>query len=518
MPERSDKEISADVAIIGYGPVGAALANALGRHGLSVVVLEREETAYSLPRAVHIDDECMRFLQAIDLADTFEPTCHVNPGMLFVDAGGTLLADWSRPQETGPLGWHASYRFHQPDLETILRKGLTRYPTVRIIEGKTVTGLNQSDKGVALDAAPTAEGDPVRVSARYAIGCDGARSITRSAIGPDFVDFGFNERWLVVDVLLHTDLPRLGDHTIQHCDPDAPATYVRGTGLRRRWEFRLKPDADPAIEQEPERVWARLGRWLAPDDGRLERAAVYTFRSRTATRWRAGRILIAGDAAHETPPFMGQGLCAGLRDVANLAWKLTLVLQGKAPDALLDSYGSERQPHVARYIDMAVALGRLINKTAMDKVIDPKRLESGEAQIISSIRPPLGPGLGRGDHPAIGRPAPQVRLADGTGSDVLFANRFAVYSDPHHVPACSMANRNRTAGMDTLPVRIEHPVLSTWLADQGIVAALVRPDGMVMDVAASPETVADILARLGQHVSLPGDLERLLAGMPKHSR
>ncbi len=515
MPESAEVDFRADVAIIGYGPVGASLANALGRHGFSVVVLEKEKTAYSLPRAVHIDDECMRFLQAIDLADAFEPTCHVNPGMLFVDAGGTLLADWSRPQETGPLGWHASYRFHQPDLETILRAGLARFPTVRVIEGHTVTGLDRCDTGIVLSCEPTNGGEPTRFSARYAVGCDGARSVTRPAIGPDFVDFGFNERWLVVDVVLHADLPRLGDHTIQHCDPDAPATYVRGTGLRRRWEFRLDPQADAAAEQEPDRVWARLGRWLGTDEGSLERAAVYTFRSRMAKHWRRGRILIAGDAAHETPPFMGQGLCAGLRDVANLSWKLALVLQGGAPDALLDSYAGERQPHVARYIDMAVALGRLINKTAMDKVIDPKRLESGEAQIISSIRPPLGPGLGHGDHPAIGRPAPQVRLADRTGSDVLFTDRFAVLADPHQVPACGLTNRSRTAGANTLPVRIEHPTLSAWLADQGLVGALVRPDGMVMDVARSPETFADMLVRLGQHVSLPEELERLLTVLPK---
>jgi len=494
---------SADVAIIGYGPVGATLANILGGFNVSTVVIERDETAYSLPRAVHFDDEVMRCFQSIGLAREIAADCHVNPGMLFVDNDGRVLVDWSRPMEIGPLCWHASYRFHQPDLERVLRRGANRYSNVTVLPGYTVTGLRQSGTTVDIEAANSATGEPLSLSAGFVVGCDGARSMTRAAIGSGFEDLGFNERWLVVDLILENQRADLGDYSIQHCDPDTPATYVRGTGQRRRWEFRLDPETGDEEATKPESVWKRLQKWLTPADASLERAAVYTFRSRLAQRWRQGNIFIAGDAAHQTPPFMGQGMCAGIRDAANLGWKLARVVENRSGDTLLDTYQSERAVHARAYIEMAVAMGQLINKTAVEKLVDAESLQSGEAKRIASIRPPLGPGLSQNRPDGINRNrdaedlaghlAPQFFLADGALSDAKMHNKMALFVRHECEAEIIRTFGARLKDLDIGVIADKDPALQDWLAGKNADAILVRPDGYVMATTPSPTGIAGIL-------------------------
>ena len=384
-----------DVAIVGYGPVGACLANLLGLSGISTLVLDREGPAYHLPRAVHFDDEIMRVLQTVGIADEMAQCVHVNPGMRFVDADGRLLLNWPRPPEVSDQGWHPSYRFHQPDLERLLRDALARFDCVDVATRCDVTGIDDDGTVAKLQFDNLETGQAQTATAKYVVGCDGARSFVREVIGSGLEDYGFHERWLVVDVLLKQPKPELGDFSIQHCDTFRPATYVRGTGNRRRWEITVRPEEDSAEVETPEGTWRLLSRWLTPDEADLERTAVYTFHSVIAERWRQGRLLLAGDAAHQTPPFMGQGLCAGLRDAANLAWKLDHCVRHGASDDLLDTYQSERHPHVQAYVETALKLGRLIN---MD---DPKQaLQAGFPQPdgtakMSSITPRLGSGFAR---------------------------------------------------------------------------------------------------------------------------
>ena len=299
-----------DVAIVGFGPTGATLANLLGLCGLRVALLERERGIPRLPRAVHFDGEVMRIFQAIGVADRVAAVSRVNAGMRFVDPAGRLLLDWPRPQQVGPQGWHPSYRFHQPDLETILRYRLSSVPNVDVVLGADVTAIAQDAELVAIAYR---EGDRQHtLTARYVVGCDGARSLVRTHITSRAEDLGFHERWLVIDLLLRRERPDLGDFTIQYCHPQTPATYVRGPGLRRRWEIAIA-DLPDAQALAPANIWQRLARWLTPADAEVERAAVYTFHSVIASSWRRGRLLIAGDAAHQTPPFMGVG-SGGLSD------------------------------------------------------------------------------------------------------------------------------------------------------------------------------------------------------------
>ncbi len=444
-----------DVAIIGAGPVGLTLANLLGVRGSSVRVIEKRPEPYDLPRAIHFDGEAMRVFQATGLAEEVLAHTHVGVGMLFKNADDDVLIDWSRAQEIGPMGWHESYRFHQPGLESALRSGLDRFPHVELTSGAAVVDLNTATGDLWLD-------DGKRLSSSYIVGCDGAESFTRSASGLPLVDLGFQERWLVVDATLLRPRPDLGDYSIQFCDAENPATYVRGTGDRRRWEIRLdQSKSDP----DDEAIWALLSRWITPDDAALERAAVYTFRSAVAGRWREDRVMIAGDAAHQMPPFMGQGMCAGVRDVSNLAWKLDHALR-TGEDAILDSYGSERAAHVTEFIDLTMRLGKLINQTS-----------SGEAPKgqMKSIWPGLGPGLGERDDVA-GRLAPQPRLPNGVLADDATKGQFyALSRRPFDAP---------------VPVFVD---AAGWLAENNLFAVLVRPDAYVLSSARTEADVANML-------------------------
>src|SRR6185369_12162511 len=337
-----------DVAILGYGPVGALLANLLGQAGLSVAVYERETAVFPLPRAVHFDGEVMRIFQSAGLAGRIaQETRPSSQGMHFVNAEGQTLMVRRGVEGRGPQGWPNNWYFHQPALEAILRDGVARFPNVRVHLGREIADVAELD-------------------ARYIVGCDGARSLVRRAIGSRQHDLGLHQPWLVVDLLCDPDSPRvkaLPEYTIQLCDPRRPMTVVNVGGRRRRWEIMLMPGDDPDRLTEPGIFWPMMQRWLGPQDAVLERAAVYTFHSLVQEGWRKGRLLLAGDACHQTPPFLGQGMCAGMRDAANLTWKLVALLKDGAPDALLDTYESERLPHVQIFIDLAVKLGAVLQET-----------------------------------------------------------------------------------------------------------------------------------------------------------
>lgn len=287
-----------DVAIIGYGPVGATLANLLGLCGVSVCVLERERSIYHLPRAGHFDDEVMRVFQTIGLAEEIAPAAMINRGMRFVNRDGKILIDWPRPQEEGPQAWHPSWRFDQPTLETSLRRGVARYPNVHVRLGVEVERIDAAPDGVVLNSS---EGS---TRARWVVGCDGGRSLVRRAAGATLEDLGGHERWLVVDLELTKPLAELDDMTVQLCDPRRPMTLARMVGPRRRWEIMLMPGDEPEQVAKPESVWSLLQPWVRPEDGaRIARAVVYTFHAMLAHGWRRDAMLLCGDAAHQSRRF-----------------------------------------------------------------------------------------------------------------------------------------------------------------------------------------------------------------------
>jgi len=358
--------------------------------GLNVLVVDKEAAIYNLPRAVHFDDETMRVFQAVGISDELQGKTRVNPGMRFVDSDGSVLLDWPRSVGIGQQGWHTSYRLHQPDLEILLRDALAQYANCTLRLGYELLALEQEDTSVELTFRNRTTEVIDTCRTKYVVGCDGANSSVRAAMHTDMEDLGFNERWLVLDVLLNQDMPELGDHTIQYCSLEQPMTYCRNPGLRRRWEMALSDSRSDEQALDSSAIWSSLARWITPQDATLERKAIYTFRSHLAKRWRDKRILIAGDAAHLTPPFMGQGMCAGIRDAANLAWKLAMVLRNECADELLDSYEQERRPHVREYITTAIALGKLIKTLERESVRSIASHGDTSELHMASIAPKLG--------------------------------------------------------------------------------------------------------------------------------
>jgi 3-(3-hydroxy-phenyl)propionate hydroxylase len=487
-----------DVAIVGLGPVGATVANLLGQSGISTLVLEREAAAYHLPRAVHFDDEVMRIFQAIGCADALLPHVRLSPGMKFLDPDGRVILDWSRPATLTMHGWNQSYRFHQPELERALVDALSRWPNVRVRRRCEVFALDSDEDGVAVRFEDLSTGTLIRTTARYVVGCDGARSLVRRFIGSGLDDLGFHERWLVTDLLLKRPRPDLGDFSLQHCHPERSATYVRGTGERRRWEIALKPHERTEDMTKPERVWELLSPWIAPEDADLERSAVYTFHSVIAEQWRSGRLLISGDAAHQTPPFLGQGMCAGIRDAANLGWKLARVLRGGADDALLDTYQQERAPHVREFIELAVTLGGIINTQAMDADVPGASRDNDEVRRLRVQKPLLGRGFHAGKSSLIGQMTPQPFLPDGRRLDDRIGDRFGLLMTASAAASLSGEARTQFAASGIELIDDHCPQLQAWLDACGCLAVLVRPDRYVFGAATSHDELRALLTALAE--------------------
>lgn len=413
------------VAVVGAGPVGMYLALRLGRAGHRVVVVDRQAARYPLPRAVHYDHEIARAFAAVDLHDDLAKVVTPSPVYEWRNAAGQVLLhfDWSG---AGPSGWPMATMFSQPQLEDVLETHLRATDTVELLRGRKVTAIGQT-----ADTATLTLADGAAITARYVVGCDGFRSTVRDQIGTGITDLGFSFDWLVVDTIPQ-DMQRWGTQNLQICDPTRPTTVVSGGPGRRRFEFMRLPHETAAELEAPERVWQLLAPWdLTPDNAHLERAVMYTFIARWADSWRDRRVLIAGDAAHQMPPFAGQGMCSGIRDATNLAWKLDLVLRGVSDDALLDTYGSERIAHLQSAIGQSVALGQVIC------VPDPAAAAERDTAMLAAggdpatVLPPIAPpALGAGVvHPTGGTLAFQPRVTTAAGVTGLWDQAVGVGLD-----------------------------------------------------------------------------------------
>jgi 3-(3-hydroxy-phenyl)propionate hydroxylase len=379
---------------------------------------------------------------------------------------------------------HNNY-FHQPDLEEALRAGVTRFREVQVHYRHDVYALTQLAERVQLQMEDLASGMLREVEASWVVGCDGARSLVRRVMGSSYEDLGMHQPWLVIDMILRREVDLPG-YTIQHCDSRRPMTACYVIGKRRRWEIMLMPGDDPRKVVKSEYVWESLSRWIGPQDAEIERAAVYTFHSVIARGWRRRRLLIAGDAAHQTPPFLGQGMCAGIRDASNLAWKLAMVVRARAPESLLDTYETERRPHIRAFIDLAVRLGGVIQTTDPQAAAerDPG-VEDGTPQLFSFPSPALGAGAHSGGPIPVATVFAQPRLADGRLLDEALGVRFAVIGARELLEGAAPETRRRWQALDVATLPDPGGELEAWLQRQGARAVVLRPDRYVFGLAAN---------------------------------
>ncbi|ATN36925.1 monooxygenase (plasmid) [Rhizobium sp. ACO-34A] len=346
--------LEVDVAIVGAGPTGLTLANLLGSMGISVALIERNLTTVQEPRAVSIDDESMRTLQAAGLADAVEKIVARGYGSRYLSPAHDLFL--TVEPTSRDYGFDKRNAFQQPELEALMRGGLARHSSIIQLFGWEMQSFEQTDRDVSLEIIDTS-GVQRAVRGRYMVASDGGRSPTRGKLGIPLTGSTFAERWLIVDLVRTENRFR---HTEVYCDPARPCISLPGPDNIRRYEFMLHSGEDEKAVTDEAFVRGMLAH-VGPDrDCQFRRVRVYTFHARLAERWRDGRIFLAGDAAHLTPPFAGQGMNSGLRDAHNLAWKLAEAVRGNAPSDLLDSYETERKPHAWEMIELALRMGRIM--------------------------------------------------------------------------------------------------------------------------------------------------------------
>ncbi|MFC5748489.1 bifunctional 3-(3-hydroxy-phenyl)propionate/3-hydroxycinnamic acid hydroxylase [Actinomadura rugatobispora] len=498
----------ADVLIVGFGPVGQTLAGLLGTSGHRVIVCERRQGRYETPRAGHFDHEIMRIFQSLHIAHQVERIA--DPARLyeFLDPGGEVLARLPREWDA-PSGWDASYHFYQPELEEILDAAIREIPTVDVRFGAAVVDLRQETDHVAA----TLE-DGAVVTARYVVGADGANSTVRRLCEIRTEDLGFRGDWLVVDVR-----PRPGarpldiPHTGQVLNPARPNHMGRVAQRYFRWEFMLVDGDDPAEVVTAQHVWKLLERWIGPDEGELIRQTVYQFRSVVADTFRAGSVLLAGDAAHVMPPFLGQGMSSGIRDAAALAWMFDLVLSGSAAPRLLDLYTASRRPQVTAYIEESVRIGTVVCETDPVRAAERRKSLQSATELPPPFEPPVGAGFIAGQALA-GRLGvqPLLHTDDGTikRADDVLGTGFTLFSlvDLDEATRALAAGLEDAIGLRTAVVgtvrglQEEGEALSGWMKEAGVVAVLVRPDFYVYGTATEADELPDLLASLRPALSL----------------
>ncbi|TFE36513.1 bifunctional 3-(3-hydroxy-phenyl)propionate/3-hydroxycinnamic acid hydroxylase [Paraburkholderia dipogonis] len=523
--------LNCDIVVVGLGPSGAMLANLLGPRAWSVVAIERDEDVYYAPRAVHFDDEAMRIFQAAGLADEIAGTSESFSDMelrLNIDRPPVMRTKIG--SQDGRYGHAGAWWFHQPTLERHLREGVARYANVTTLYGAAVHSLTEDDHGVTVEVA-TNDGSSRTVRCRYLIGCDGGRSFVRKAAGLALDSAKFDEAWVVVDAKTRSGKkdPRLPANHIQVCNRVQPVTYVPMAGPYYEWQFMVTGGKTEREATDPQLVREQLRPFVDLDTVEITRIAYYRFHALWARNWRTRRVILAGDSAHQMPPFLGQGMCSGIRDASSLSWRLNLVLAG-APDGLLSDYETERAGHVRAIIQGAMFLGRLIQTRRLLIALLRNNLLFRPANRVPFLnrliyqtanrKRPLTNGLiGRNRRRIAGHLAPQpkvqaygakaVPLDDVLGNDFALLFRRDAISNLH--PAVKRAREQLTLKLVSFDVKAlpgsvldMEGKLDAWFRQHRIDFVLIRPDRYVFDggkISQLNATITPLLQAMGGRTS-----------------
>lgn len=508
-----------DIAIIGLGPVGSAGAILFAQAGLKVVAFDRDKAVYLLPRAVNMDGEIIRGFQALGMAEELNAMMQpVRKGewVGFVNSKREEIFGYE-PKSGGSNGWDTNAFFDQPDVDGWLRDTAAAQSNVDMRAGYEVTAFEQNDNAVAVHATNLQTNTSEHFSARYLLGCDGASSMVRKSLGIDWESLGYDQEWLVVDIELKPG-NTLGPRTMQVCDPDRLATYIATRDPYRRWEFRLNEGEDPEAFCAEQNVHQLIEQWTPAGTYSLRRSALYTFHAAVAGSWRQQRVLLAGDAAHQTPPFLGQGMNAGMRDVLNLAWKFKLIKQGKAHEAILDSYQAERDAHARDLVDWAVNIGKLmeffaaVEQAERDGNPPPTPMDQSSGYGQGRSVPPLRDGITCRSQIGLENPCgflfsqPNVITTEGerVRLDTLLGTGFAVIYRGKTPPLDARASQILEITNAQL-VSVDELDLARGQWDRLLSehdAVLVRPDRYVFGFTTEQISVNDLLHDAANQMSL----------------
>lgn len=489
-----------DVAIVGYGPVGATAANLLGQMGLNVVVVERDPDIYFRARAISTDEEVMRIWQQVGLADRLNADMQPGAGANFVDADGETFVKLL-PTDRG--NGHPPQQFiYQPAVDKVLREGVERFPNVTILLEHECLRLHQHPDGVELMLADLTTDQFKRIRASYVIASDGGSSSIRGQLGVGFGGRTFSERWIVIDTKVLREWPG-HDRLRFHCNPGRPTVDCPTPLGHHRWEFPVRDEEDEKEFLTEEAIWDVLSaQGITKESVEIIGFACYSHHVRFAERWRVGRVFLAGDAAHAMPPWIGQGMCAGVRDVANLCWKLDAVLTGALPESVLDTYQAERLPHLKEVTNRAVKTGKLIIERNPVKAAVRNRFFRTVSRVphfatwlrnhrwLPDARYHAGL-LARNGNDAVGWLIPQPWVIDETGEQVRLDDIIGGRLTILHTGRGASWQAWRSAGVPV--IRIAAPgsapaaetvvdrngTLIGWLAQKKATVVAVRPDGFV---------------------------------------
>ena len=489
------------VVIVGAGPTGVTAATLLAQYGVDCLVLDRWPGVYPQPRAVHLDDEIYRIIARLGLADEFAAMSRPTLGLRLVDNRFRTLAEFNRDPERSVHGFPQANMFDQPELEALLRANLERHRNAQLRGDAEVTDIVTGGAHIRVTFTDHSDGRVHQVDADYLLGCDGANSIVRARIGSAMRDLNFQQRWLVVDVASEADLGQW-DGVHQVCDPGRAGTYMRIGPARYRWEFQLLAGETASDFGTLDRLRPLIKPWTSTvpvAELTLLRVTEYTFRAQIADRWRRGNVFILGDAAHLTPPFIGQGMGAGLRDAANLAWKIAGVLTAPWPRMFSKpmSGNANRMPdHMIRLalsVGWAMTGGGRLGNVARRAVLPRLRLVPGlRDKVVDSRTPALHRSAwvrtSLRPRQLAGTLCPNPPLRDGQRLDDVLGVGFALITTARPSSADETALRRREVAV--LVAEAGGP-LGAWLRRGRVTAALVRPD---RTVARAGRDLADLCA------------------------
>jgi len=492
------------VVIVGAGPTGITAATLLAQYGVDCLVLDRWANVYPQPRAVHLDDEIYRVVARLGISDEFAAISRPAQGLRLLDPTMRVLAEFRRDTALSEHGFPQANMFDQPELEALLRTNLKRYSSAELRGNVEVTAVEETSDGrirvAFVDGTDNSEHD---VHADFVLGCDGANSVVRARIGAAMRDMRFEQRWLVVDAATDADLDQW-DGVHQVCNPARAGTYMRIGSTRYRWEFRLLPDESADDFGSLQALKPLITPWtsrVGDDELELVRVTEYTFRAQTADRWRRGNIFLLGDAAHLTPPFIGHGMGAGMRDAMNLAWKVAGVISGDLPRAALDSYEQERKPHTRHMIRLALTvgwamtaggeLGNLIRSLVVTRM---KFVPGLRSKVIDSRTPALHRSAfvhrRHARRQLAGTLCPNPVLADGCRLDRVLGDGFALITA---VPPDDTQHRLLNERGAVVHIAAPDGELADWLRRGRVTSAIVRPDRTVMWAGRDMRRIDDLV-------------------------